>query len=112
MAAAEYIKNIRIGRATFVVLEQLRDYPELDRAMKNKFTPPGDSQRLFDLVQGDTYRNVLYWSMMDTLVVDDLQKALPIAYGARRCRVVTLNGDFIDVSGTMTSAPPNRNSSA
>jgi len=49
---------------------------------------------------------------MDTLIVDDLQKALPIAYGTRRHRVVTLNGDFIDISGTMTSAPPNRKTSA
>jgi chromosome segregation ATPase len=48
---------------------------------------------------------------MDTLIVDDLQVAITIAYGARRYRVVTLNGDFIDISGTMTSAPPNRNSS-
>lgn len=101
---------MKLGRATFIVLEQLTAYPELERAMKTKFTPPVGSQRIFDLVQGDSYRNVLYWSITDTLVVNNLQDALPIAYGAKRYRVVTLNGDFIDISGTMTSAPPNRNS--
>lgn len=74
--------------------------------MKSRFVAPAGSQRLFDLVQGDTFRNVLYWSIQDTLVTEDLQQAVEIAYGSRRYRVVTLKGDFIDISGTMTSAPP------
>jgi structural maintenance of chromosome 4 len=77
--------------------------------MKTKYNAPIDSQRLFDLVHADTYQNVVYWSIMDTLVVDNLEKALPIAYGGRRHRVVTLNGDFVDITGTMTSAPPSLN---
>jgi chromosome segregation ATPase len=40
LAATTYIKNIKLGRATFIVLEQLKGYPELERAMKNKFTAP------------------------------------------------------------------------
>jgi structural maintenance of chromosome 4 len=40
--------------------------------------------------------------MQNTLVAKDLEQANRIAYGARRWRVVTLDGQLIDVSGTMS----------
>jgi structural maintenance of chromosome 4 len=40
--------------------------------------------------------------MQDTLVAKDLERANRIAYGAKRWRVVTLDGQLIDKSGTMS----------
>ena len=40
--------------------------------------------------------------MQNTLVAQDLEQANKIAYGTRRWRVVTLDGQLIDVSGTMS----------
>lgn len=40
---------------------------------------------------------------MDTLIVETLDQAMPIAYGpTTRYRVVTCKGEFIDVTGVMT----------
>lgn len=77
--------------------------------MKQRFVTPPKCQRLYDIVYGDSYRNVLYWSLGDTLIAEDIKTAMPIAYGTPRNRVVTLNGDIIDISGVMTSAPPSKN---
>ncbi|KAK5455556.1 Structural maintenance of chromosomes protein 4, partial [Exophiala xenobiotica] len=40
--------------------------------------------------------------MQNTLVAKDLDQSNRIAYGARRWRVVTLDGQLIDVSGTIS----------
>jgi structural maintenance of chromosome 4 len=60
--------------------------------------------RLFDLVQiqDETVRTAFYFSLRDTLVANDLDQASRIAYGAQRYRVVTLKGDLIETSGTMS----------
>lgn len=74
--------------------------------MKLRFVAPPKCHRLYDIVYGDTFRNILYWSLADTLLVDDLKTAVSVAYGTPRYRVVTIAGDIIDISGVMTSAPP------
>ena len=38
----------------------------------------------------------------DTLVASDMDQANRIAYGAKRYRVVTLNGEMIETSGAMS----------
>jgi len=64
---------------------------------------PEDAPRLFDLVQAkDKYRPAFYHALQDTLVANDLAQANRIAYGAKRWRVVTLAGELIDKSGTMS----------
>jgi chromosome segregation ATPase len=40
--------------------------------------------------------------LLDTLIVESLEEAMPIAYGKVRQRVVTCRGEFIDVTGVMT----------
>lgn len=49
----------------------------------------------------DQYATAFYFAMRDTLVAKDLESATAIAYGAKRWRVVTLEGQLIDMSGTM-----------
>lgn len=43
-----------------------------------------------------------YFSLYETLVANNMEQARGIAYGQQRYRVVTLNGDVIEMSGTMS----------
>ncbi|KAL5343404.1 RecF/RecN/SMC [Aspergillus crustosus] len=74
-----------LGRANFILLDQ-------------------NVPRLFDLVQpkDQKFAPAFYSVMQNTLVAKDLEQANRIAYGTRRWRVVTLDGQLIDTSGTMS----------
>ncbi|EEQ35516.1 Structural maintenance of chromosomes protein 4 [Microsporum canis] len=94
----DYLRKNNLGRANFILLDRL---PRRD--MSSVFTP--DSvPRLFDLVKpaDEKFKAAFYSVLQNTLVAKDLQQANKIAYGARRWRVVTLDGQLIDVSGTMS----------
>ncbi|KAJ6178765.1 Structural maintenance of chromosomes protein [Penicillium mononematosum] len=74
----DYLRKNNLGRANFILLDRLP-------APKDpKFAP------------------AFYSVMQNTLVAKDLEQANRIAYGARRWRVVTEDGQLIDVSGTMS----------
>lgn len=94
----EYLRKTNLGRANFICLDKLRS-----RDMSPIGTPE-NAPRLFDLVKPkeDRFRPAFYHALQDTLVADDLAQANRIAYGARRWRVVTLDGELIDKSGTMS----------
>lgn len=93
-----YLRQNNLGRAMFILLDRLvqKDLSPID-------TPEG-VPRLYDLVQPreDKFRPAFYSVLQNTLVADDLQQANCIAYGAKRWRVVTLDGQLIDKSGTMS----------
>ncbi|KAH9008859.1 SMCs flexible hinge [Lactarius deliciosus] len=69
---------------------------------------PENVPRLFDLVKPKEPRfaHAFYRALHDTLVAQDLAQANRIAFGARRWRVVTLAGELIDSSGTMSGGGP------
>lgn len=94
----EYLRKNNLGRANFICLKELagRDLSAVE-------TPEG-VPRLFDLVQSkdDIFHSAFFSVLQNTLVAKDLEQANRIAYGARRWRVVTLDGQLIDVSGTMS----------
>ncbi|KAI1933015.1 Structural maintenance of chromosomes protein 4 [Ophidiomyces ophidiicola] len=94
----EYLRKNNLGRANFILLDKL---PRRD--MSPVFTP--DSvPRLFDLVKAvDPKFSPAFFSVLqNTLVAKDLEQANKIAYGPKRWRVVTLDGQLIDLSGTMS----------
>ena len=94
----DYLRKNNLGRANFILLDRLarRDLGPIE-------TPEG-VPRLFDLVSSkdDIFQPAFYNVLQNTLVANDLEQANRIAYGARRWRVVTLDGQLIDVSGTMS----------
>ena len=94
----DYLRKNNLGRANIILLDRLarRDMATLD-------TPEG-VPRLFDLVKAtdEKFRPAFFSVLQNTLVAKDLEQANRIAYGARRWRVVTLDGQLIDVSGTMS----------
>ena len=97
----EYLKKNNLGRATFIMLDKLA---YLADGMRPIETPEG-APRLFDLVKAkhDRFRPAFYMAMRDTLVAKDLEQATRLAYGSgKRFRVVTLQGQLIEASGTMS----------
>jgi structural maintenance of chromosome 4 len=94
----EYLRKTNLGRGNFICLDKLRV-----RDMSPIQTPE-KAPRLFDLVKpkDDRFRPAFYHALQDTLVAKDLAQANRIAYGAKRWRVVTLAGELIDKSGTMS----------
>ena len=94
----DYLRKNNLGRANIILLDRLAR-----RDMSNLETPEG-VPRLFDLVKSrdEKFRPAFYSVLQNTLVAKDLEQANRIAYGARRWRVVTLDGQLIDVSGTMS----------
>jgi len=65
---------------------------------------PESVPRLFDLIRPKEARfaPAFYKSLFNTLVADDLAQAQRIGFGKKRWRVVTLAGQLIDPSGTMS----------
>ena len=94
----DYLRKNNLGRANIILLDRLarRDLSSIDT--------PESVPRLFDLVKtkDEAYRLAFFSVLQNTLVAKDLDQANRIAYGARRWRVVTLDGQLIDVSGTMS----------
>lgn len=94
----EYLRKTNLGRGQFICLDKLRarDLSPIDT--------PESAPRLFDLVKAkdDRFRPAFYHALQDTLVAKDLAQANRIAYGAKRWRVVTVDGELIDKSGTMS----------
>ncbi|KAI0783153.1 RecF/RecN/SMC N terminal domain-containing protein [Abortiporus biennis] len=98
-ACIEYLRNQSVGRASFMVLEKLSSNG-LD-----KIKTPENVPRLFDLIKpkDPRFAPAFYKGVRDTLVAEDLEQANRIAFGGqRRWRVVTLAGQLIDASGTMS----------
>ena len=96
----EHLRKHKLGRANFILLKSLQVNP---KAMAPMATPE-NAPRLFDLVAPKDSRFVpaFYHQLGDTLVARDLAQANRIAYGAKRWRVVTEDGQLIDKSGTMS----------
>jgi structural maintenance of chromosome 4 len=94
----EYLRKNNLGRANFMVLDRLRS-----RDMSPVQTPE-DVPRLFDLVKpkDEKLRPAFFQVLTNTLVAENLDQAERIAYGAKRWRVVTLDGKLIDTAGTMS----------
>lgn len=94
----EYLRKTNLGRGNFMCLDKLgnRDLSPIET--------PENVPRLFDLItsKDDRFRPAFYHSLQNTLVANDLAQANRIAYGAKRWRVVTLDGQLIDKSGTMS----------
>ncbi|KAI9152471.1 Structural maintenance of chromosomes protein 4 [Blastocladiella emersonii ATCC 22665] len=97
----DFLRTERLGRANLICLDKLPRYD-----IQPLQTPEG-VPRLFDLVvvrgNDEALRQAFYHAMRDTLVAADLDQANRIAFnGKRRWRVVTLDGQLIDTSGTMS----------
>ncbi|EEB05847.2 condensin complex subunit Cut3 [Schizosaccharomyces japonicus yFS275] len=94
----DYLRRHNLGRASFILLDKLA------RRNLSRISTPENSPRLFDLIKfkDEKFAPAFYSVLQNTLVANDLEQANRLAYGAKRWRVVTLEGQVIDKSGTMT----------
>ncbi|KAG0324418.1 hypothetical protein BGZ99_001886 [Dissophora globulifera] len=94
----EFVRKNNLGRVSLILLNQL------PKRNLGPIATPENVPRLFDLVRpaDPSFAPAFYSVMQDTLVAEDLRQANRIAYGKQRWRVVTLDGQLIDKSGTMT----------
>nr|XP_027320521.1 structural maintenance of chromosomes protein 4 [Anas platyrhynchos] len=97
----KFLKRTGIGVATFIALDKMAVW---EKNLK-KIPTPENAPRLFDLVkiEDEIFRVAFYFALRDTLVVKTLEEASRIAFQKdKRWRVVTLKGEVIEQSGTMT----------
>ncbi|XP_061861791.1 structural maintenance of chromosomes protein 4 isoform X2 [Colius striatus] len=96
-----FLKAEGIGVATFLALDKMAVW---EKKMQ-KISTPENVPRLFDMVtvKDEKMRQAFYFALQDTLVASNLEEATRIAFQKeKRWRVVTLQGQIIEQSGTMT----------
>lgn len=106
----EYLKRSEGGRVTFLPVSSVRphlDGAELTSALKEK----GALGSATTLVKYDSYYdNVIKYLLGNTLVVDSIDNAVVIAKRHRfSFKIVTLDGDVINPSGSMTGGSRRQN---
>ncbi|EFJ47706.1 structural maintenance of chromosomes protein 4 [Volvox carteri f. nagariensis] len=101
--AVEHLRRTNAGCATFLILEK---QAHLERPASERIETPEGCPRLFDLIKikDPKLRRAFFYACGNTLVANDLEQASRIAYGQDRRfrRVVTLQGQLIADSGTMS----------
>uniref|UniRef100_A0A1B0FFV3 Structural maintenance of chromosomes protein n=1 Tax=Glossina morsitans morsitans TaxID=37546 RepID=A0A1B0FFV3_GLOMM len=97
----EYLRQNGLGRASFIPLENIKHL----EAHSVPFQTLENVPRLYDLVHVEDKRILpaFYFVLRDTLVAADLEQGMRIAYGTKPHRVVTLNGEVIEISGLMSA---------
>ncbi|GBG74228.1 hypothetical protein CBR_g17940 [Chara braunii] len=102
-ACVELLRAQNLGVATFLILEKQL---HLQGEMNQRVQTPEGAPRLFDLVRVRDERLLpaFYFALRNTVVATNLDKGTRIAYGADRRfrRVVTLDGQLFESSGTMS----------
>ncbi|GLB43651.1 putative SMC proteins Flexible Hinge domain containing protein [Lyophyllum shimeji] len=95
----EYLRTQNVGRASFMVLEKLTHSSGMA-----KIATPENVPRLFDLIKpkDPKFAPAFYKAVGNTLVAENMEQANRIAFGAKRWKVVTLTGQLIETSGTMS----------
>lgn len=94
--AIELLKSSNAGRATFIPLNKLKSCPSKLPLPKDK----GVIDYAINLIDfDDKYLDAFFYAVGDTLVVEDLACAKKLM---GKYRVVTLEGEIIEKSGSMT----------
>ncbi|KAL7069281.1 putative structural maintenance of chromosomes protein [Cryptosporidium serpentis] len=99
----EFIRSANLGRVTCIILDKIS--LSIRRNMEKNTKTHKGATRLIDLinVNDPKYKVAWYYALRDTLVAENLDHASHIAFnGKQRWKVVTVNGEVIDSSGTLT----------
>ena len=99
----DYLKRTRGGQVTFLPVDALT--PRLEnKEIKSAVNDTGAVDFAINLVRYDKkYENVIHNLLGNTLIVDNIQNATQIARRYPRAfKIVTLDGDVISTSGSMT----------
>ena len=93
----DYLKKSNIGIATFIIMDVIKK-------PQNPGPLPEGTQLLVDLITTDEkFKLAFHFAFQNTIVAQDLDKATVASkYNQKRWRVVTLNGEVIEDSGTLS----------
>ncbi|MDE7087439.1 MAG: hypothetical protein K2O67_04520, partial [Clostridia bacterium] len=107
----EYLKSSRGGQVTFLPIDALRPRFETPQ-IKSACNERGAIGLAIDLVRYDKkFENVIHNLLGNTLVCEDIASATTIARRYPRAfKIVTLDGDVIATSGSMTGGSRRENS--
>ena len=96
----DYLKRNDVGRINVLAHDKSIKWKN---AAENQPKTPEDVPRLVDLIkiEDQEMKTAFYHYLRDTLVAQDMDQAKRIAFGAKRYRVVTFNGNVIETSGAM-----------
>lgn len=97
-----YLREHRLGRASFICLDKVSQ--QVSALRSQEFRCPENAVRLFDLIQPsqEKFKDAFFFALKNTLVCQEINSATHTAYNLeRRHRVVTLQGELIELSGTI-----------
>ena len=95
----KFLKEKRLGIASFLPLNKIRPVPE-NPGVKKLTSAGGVHGMAIDLVSYETkFKNVFSFVFGNSLIVDSIDVARRIGIG--KAKMVTLDGDVADVSGAM-----------
>lgn len=98
----QYLNNKKIGRMTMLIKEYINNACQDIKIVENV---PKQTLLIINVIKSNdqNIKNVLMWVLGSTLVTQKLDIAMKVAYyDEKKYRVITMSGEFIDVSGTMT----------
>ncbi|XP_075239015.1 structural maintenance of chromosomes protein 4-like [Convolutriloba macropyga] len=98
----QLLKQRSLGMATFLGLDKMQD--QLRNSQRPIQVPRG-TVRLFDQIKmkNPEHAGAFYYAARDTLVAQTIDEARRVAlHGSQRWRVVTVGGQLIEISGTMS----------
>ncbi|MFH4975749.1 hypothetical protein AB6A40_002458 [Gnathostoma spinigerum] len=98
----EFLKKERLGLATFIALDQQEKHRS---NMVKLSSTPENIPRVFDLINvvDESVLPAFYFAFRDTLVAEDITQATRVGLQShQRRRVITLKGEVVEPSGTMT----------
>ncbi len=106
-----YLKNNRAGQVTFLPTDAMRPRYENEQ-IKSARREPGAVGFAIDLVTYDKkFENVIHNLLGNTLICDDIRSATAISKKYPRAfKIVTLDGDIISTTGSMTGGSRRENS--
>jgi structural maintenance of chromosome 4 len=96
-----YLRKHNLGRGNFLALDRQK---HLLSKMNEKVSNPDNAPRLIDLIKPaeERFAVAFYFGVRDTLVAQDLEQASRLAHGEKRRRVVTIQGQLFETSGTLS----------
>ena len=95
-----FVREKGLGRTNVIVLEKC----DINEHQMNNFRSPDPCAiRIFDKINitDNRLKPAFYLTFGDTLFTEKIDDARRIAFGERRCKVVTKDGDIINPSGEM-----------
>lgn len=98
----EFVRRRGLGRVNIIPLDKVS--MQYERLSRVEFQCPDEkTKRIFDLIKYEDQKigSAFYFALTDTLVTESMDHARKIAFGPKRYRVVTLNGEVISPSGEM-----------